>query len=368
MTRQAVDLTDRPDPQSIDLSIGRMRIAVSLATFASMWADPMVGGAFTVHQDAAVIMVLHLCYSTAAYFVIRAKGGHRFAPWLTASDILFAAAVACFAEGATSPSYVLFCFAIVAVSCRQGLGATLQVTSVSIVLYLAMILFFHEDRGRLYLMRPAYLGWIGALAGFLGRERASFENRLHAFETAADRRRIASALHDGHVQALAAVNMRLQACRQLLQRGDSAEALVELTGLQESVAHEYDDVRSYIRSLADAAPSHEMPAASPSGVRLRLSAVLETSGEIGEQVLQILLEGLRNTLRHGRARSALLEASAEQGTVRILVEDDGVGLEPLAPAPWAIASRVADLGGALAIESGRGPGAHLVISLPAVKP
>jgi signal transduction histidine kinase len=102
-------------------------------------------------------------------------------------------------------------------------------------------------------------------------------------------------------------------------------------------------------------------------VALDVRVVLRTSGDVGEQVLQILLEGLRNTLRHGRARSAVLEASVNEGTVHIRLEDDGVGLEPLAPAPWSIASRVADLGGSLAIDPERGHGARLVISLPGGK-
>jgi signal transduction histidine kinase len=58
-----------------------------------------------------------------------------------------------------------------------------------------------------------------------------------------------------------------------------------------------------------------------------------------------MLEALRNTRRHALAEAAAIRASSEDGRVRILVDDNGVGFSKTAAAPWSIASRVAQFAG-----------------------
>ena len=332
-----------------------------------MYVDPVVGGgAFSIDSPLIAILILHLAYSAATLrYVARLDTAGRSAFVLAACDLLFAAMVAAVTEGATSPSYVFFCFAILAIGCRKGLRATLQVTAASMLLYLGVILFFHESSGHLYLMRPAYLGLIGCLAGFLGQERVDFESRIAELEAAAERRSIARSLHDGHVQALAASNLRLEACRELLRRGEVAEAHRELTGLQASVTREYDAVRSYIRTLAAvAAESRPAEASRPRETVVAVRADFTAVGPLAEEILQILLEGLRNTLRHGDACSASLLAQADGAAIRVQLDDDGIGFPALAPPPWSITSRVAELGGSVSIDPGDIKGAHVEIELP----
>jgi len=84
-----------------------------------------------------------------------------------------------------------------------------------------------------------------------------------------------------------------------------------------------------------------------------------------EQVLQIVLEGVRNTWQHGRADCAAINISAADHLIRIAMDDDGVGFRNSEHPPWAIASRVADYGGRLRISSGKRRGAHLEIEIPA---
>jgi signal transduction histidine kinase len=351
----------------IDRYICRARVALSLLALISMYVDPVIGGGpFSIDSPLLVILTLHLAFSAVTLrYVARFDTAGRSAFVLAACDLLFAAMVAAVTEGATSPSYVFFCFAIIAIGCRKGLRATLQVTAASMLLYLGVILLFHESSGHLYVMRPAYLGLIGCLAGFLGQERVDFESRVADLEAAAERRSIARSLHDGHVQALAASNLRLEACRELLRRGDVAEAHRELTGLQASVTREYDAVRSYIRTLASVA--EDSPAAGAQPPRETIVAVradFTAAGPLAEEILQILLEGLRNIIRHGGARSASLRTQADRGAIRIQLDDDGIGFPPLAPPPWSITSRVAELGGSVSIDPGDVKGAHLEIELP----
>jgi signal transduction histidine kinase len=355
------------DLSAIDRYIARARVVLSLLALASVYVDPVIGGGpFAIDSVALAVLSLHLAYGMAVlYFITRAVVPARFPTICAILDVLFAAAVALVTEGATSPSYVFFCFAIIAVSCREGLRATLRVTAASVLLYLLALLLLYESAGHVFIMRPAYLGLIGCLAAFLGQERAQFEARVRDLEGAAERRSIARSLHDGHVQALAGTNVRLEVCRELLRRGLVAEALDELRALQVSLAREYDGVRMYVRSLAAVAtPAIEEEELNVAHTVFRVRAEFTATGALAEQVLQILLEGLRNTLRHGAARSASIEASNEEAAIRIRLDDDGVGFPPSSPAPWSIASRVADLGGSVKIDDSQAGGAHVDIELP----
>src|SRR5262245_46852267 len=166
------------DLGSIDRFIARARIVLSLLASASVYVDPVIGGPFTIDSIALAVLGLHLAYGTTMlYFVSRGVVPAHFQTFGEILDMLFATAVAFVTEGATSPSYVFFCFAILAASCREAQQATLRVTAASVLLYMLVILLLYENAGHLYVMRPAYLGLIGCLAAFLGQERAQFEAR-----------------------------------------------------------------------------------------------------------------------------------------------------------------------------------------------
>ncbi len=95
-----------------------------------------------------------------------------------------------------------------------------------------------------------------------------------------------------------------------------------------------------------------------------MKANFSARGTVVEQVLQIALEGLRNAWRHGRARLVKIDIHSADDMINITVGDDGVGFRDSSTAPWAIASRVAEVGGELKIESGAGAGARLEIQMP----
>ena len=125
----------------------------------------------------------------------------------------------------------------------------MTVTFCSVALYLLVIVL---TRGitSVYDMRAVYLAIAGYLIGFFSQQRALFEAQVRELETRAERQSIARSLHDGYVQALAGVNLRLETCRALLNRNRPQDALLEITDLQTGVAREYDAVRIYLRSLA----------------------------------------------------------------------------------------------------------------------
>ena len=135
------------------------------------------------------------------------------------------------------------------------------------------------------------------------------------------------------MQALSAVNVRLETCRELLRHDRGEQALVELTELQTGVNREHDDLRTYIRSLIDRAGT---PSAGSGDDRTHFSVRADFEGSLAlvEHALQIMLEGARNVGRHARAQRATISIERRGETVAIAIEDDGVGFSPGAMPPW----------------------------------
>ncbi len=344
---KALDFAD------LDLNVSRARIALSVVALISIYIDPTTGyGIFSLDRYALTTLALHFAYSLTAYLLIRRHlAPQRVFAATTALDILFATAVAFFTEGPTSPSYVFFTFAIIAVGCRTGLRATLWVTFVSVLLYLLPITLSPQGVMALPLMRPAYLAITGCVIGFLGQQRANFELRMRELETFAEREEIARSLHDGYVQVLAGMNLRLEGLRELLARGETAEVLGELRELQIGITREYDEVREYLRSLINLDRKIAETTSPASETRFHVTASFSANGLLVEQILLIMLEGTRNARRHAQAREASVKVNSADNLVRITIDDDGIGFQQ-AEAPWAIASRVAEFGGQLRV-SGR---------------
>jgi signal transduction histidine kinase len=189
---------------------------------------------------------------------------------------------------------------------------------------------------------------------------------VRELETEAEREAIARGLHDGYMQALAAISLRLESSRNMLISNEPVAALAEIKEIQLGVSCEYDEVREYVRSLASA----ERPATRIScmdlNIRFHVQAAFAARGEVVEHIMQIALEGIRNTRRHGRARSGSINVQQLSDTINITINDDGIGFGDAVTPPWTIASRVAEFGGRFVVTS-ESAGAHLEISLPTAR-
>jgi len=355
----------------IERNIARCRVMLSVAAFVTIYVDPtrptllrLAGGPFTLDPWALAVLLSHLAYSVSIYLMVgRGRSPSRLPTISTWADVLSGAAIALVTEGANSPYYVFFAFAVVAAGFRGGLRLAVLVTVASVALYMSLILLLRPEGVSFYIMRPVYLAITGYLVGYLGEQRLIVETRLRELEAAAQRERIARSLHDDFVQALAGVNLRLETCRALLRRGGVEKALVELAELQAGVNREHDDLRTYIRSLVDL-ESPGAPRREQGRTRFSVHARFEGSLLLVEHALHIILEGARNVGHHARADSAAINVDATAERVRITIDDDGVGFPAGAAPPWSIASRAAELGGAVRLGAANRPGGHLEVDLP----
>jgi signal transduction histidine kinase len=358
--------TLRPDNfDALDLDVARTRIVLSLLAMLSLYVDPSTGGLFHLTSPMLVILLCHLAYSMSTYAVLARKTASRWLPPLTiAFDLIFATAITYLTEGKTSPSSIFFVFAIIAVGIRTGLRGTLWMTITGAGLYLLVVALSAQLAGY-YVMRAVYLGIAGYLVGFFGQQRINYETRMRELEAQGERETIARSLHDSYMQSLAGVNLRLETCRELLRRGRLTDVANQLNELQLGVAREYDQVRSFIRSLAGRGESSSQDSShGASDPIVEVNATFATRGRLAERTFLIAVEGLRNARRHAKASSMVIDASVTGEQLTITMSDNGIGFPPDAAPPWTIASHVAEAGGEVRIDDTHP--AQLRITIPRI--
>lgn len=364
----------KPIAVTMEANIARCRLILSLIAIVAVYIDPteptipwlgLKGGGFSIDPYALAVMTLHLLYSLALYYALaqRLASAEWIATFSSWADVGFGAAIVVFTEGTSSPFWAFFVFAVIAAGSHGGFRRSMTVTTVSVAIYLSLIVIGWHGEANFYIMRPVYLAVVGYLTAYLGQQRLHLETEVHQLASVKERNRIARALHDGCVQTLGGVNLTLESCQQLLRAGRQEEAITGLRQLQTSITREHDELRAYVRELAEVEPN--VPHATRTGdTRFVVTADFAGSAAFVDQVLQILREAVTNVKRHANARSALITVRAADSQVYVAIDDDGVGFANPDQIPWSMSSRVSDVGGMIRVARDAHSGAHLRLALP----
>ena len=219
-----------------------------------------------------------------------------------------------------------------------------------------------------------------AVAVELGRLRV--ELRLQLAEVESSRARIAQAgyeerrrlerdLHDGAQQRLVTLGISLRR----LQRSLPGEAKVLAPAFDAAV----DEVAATIADLRTIAAGVRPPRLDEGlGAALAdlargaaVPVVVEASEERAPPEVEaaayfIACEALTNAVKHGSPSRASVHAERDDGVLRLVVSDDGVGgaVARSGSGLAGMADRVAAQGGTLALESPAGAGTRIAVELP----
>lgn len=211
-------------------------------------------------------------------------------------------------------------------------------------------------------------------------ERDVFTRVVEAQEV--ERRRLARGLHDGTGQALTSVLLGLG----IVERAETLEAAQSAAAsLRVLVASTLEDVRRLAVELRPKALDDFGlgPALRRLGESVRETTGLDVQVEVQPPdprfrprletaAYRIVQETLTNILRHASAQHASVVVTVHSGTLSIVVEDDGVGFDPAARADGfglaGIRERAVLLDGSFRIESRKGHGTTIVVTLPVGSP
>lgn len=228
--------------------------------------------------------------------------------------------------------------------------------------------------------RSDEMGRLARLVETAFAQRTALERNL------ADRARLARELHDGAIQTVYATGMTLAGARRSL-RTDPAAAERTIEDVRTALNATIRDLRRSIDGLeAEGSRAPRLSEAMRSiltlmqGIR-SFAFVLEVDDAAADglneplrlHLLQIVRETASNCARHSRATRFGVTLRRTDGTVHLLVSDNGDGLEPAPDARPGrglanLADRTRELGGTLRVESVPGRGLELQLSLPAPPP
>jgi signal transduction histidine kinase len=209
--------------------------------------------------------------------------------------------------------------------------------------------------------------------------------RLRARASAAERARVARELHDGAIQALFGIEMKIEAMRRESHRPPDDEA--DLADIQELLRREVLSLRELMQALRpiELDSSDQLPDVLAGLVeRFRrdtgISARFMSSGRVrlppaqALELVRIVQEALVNVRKHSQACNVLVRLTTDDGICRLVIEDDGRGfefegrlsageLDERRAGPAIIKERARLLGADLAVDSSPGAGVRVEVTL-----
>lgn len=212
--------------------------------------------------------------------------------------------------------------------------------------------------------------------------QAGLETYLHAVTRAQEeeRARLARELHDETVQALIALDHKLQMVLRSLDR-DPSRARDQIAELRHMVADATAEVRRFSQALRPIyledlglVPALELLASEAGAGFTLLGEPRRLSADVELAFYRIAQESLNNARRHAQANEIEVTLAFQPALTRLTICDDGVGFDPsLSPASltrsghfglMGIRERASLAGATLQIDTAPGQGVTVVATVP----
>jgi len=251
--------------------------------------------------------------------------------------------------------------------------------------YAELLLFDPDSHGTTLDSLQALAGLSRNLGPVL--HNAYLVSRLRSRISAVERARVARDLHDGAIQSMLGLRLRVEALRGEQPQGSPLRS--ELAQMEAILQHEAHTLRMLMFQLAP--PDHQAGDLGAtlmavverferdSGISTRfvtdIGEACEPPPRLAFETARILQEALVNVQKHSGARHVVVRWSTTATGWVLVIDDDGCGfefsgrlshdsLDQARRGPRVIKERVRLVKGSLAIESTPGCGARLEIAVP----
>jgi two-component sensor histidine kinase len=201
-----------------------------------------------------------------------------------------------------------------------------------------------------------------------------------------ERERVACELHDGPVQSLQSMELRLETLRRKMS-ASQPDLSRQLELVQRELREEIVQLREFMTHLrpVQVEPGHFVDVVhdmagrfqSATGIRCIVSGAQQFELPVTtlRDLIRVVQEALINVRKHSGADSVEISLDAQNGACRVIVTDNGCGmgfngtftqaeLEACARGPQVLRERVRLIGGELSIASTPGKGTRLEITVP----
>ena len=338
-----------------------------------------------------------LFYSVVALYFASKNwlGTSRLGAIATSLDVVWIALIVYSTGGTRTPFFFYYSFPVITASLRWGIKGSLPVALIGVGAYAFMRLTLTAESGGepigidTIVVRNLYLIVLACIFGYISEfERKQNQKVLALSRTAGqiaalqERRRIMYELHDGILQSLATLILRLEACRSRMPRSE-LDLDRELRDIEELTRSSMKEIRQFLAGKDTQPLIHgtltERVRDELQFLRdgLGIRAILETEPEeldlppdVEREVYYVLREGLTNVTRHSHAARAEIHLRQLEKTLEGTLVDDGVGMSLTTNGDAhgvglkIMKERIEKLGGELEIKSSPGTGTKITFSLP----
>jgi len=208
-----------------------------------------------------------------------------------------------------------------------------------------------------------------ALHAGIAIENARLHEEVQRLAIVDERQRISQDLHDSIIQGLYAVGLALEDLPEMMAE-DPVEGAARLDHSIDAIHQTIRDIRNFILGLRpELLDEANLPTSLESlAAEFRLNTLIDLEVRLPEEVPQMSIEtsahllamtreALSNIARHSAATSASLELKHEDGTLHLIIGDNGQGFDLQAPLTGRqhglanLHSRAEALGGRLIVHS-----------------
>jgi signal transduction histidine kinase len=338
-----------------------------------------------------------LIYSLfALYFAWKNRlGSASVGAITTALDVVWLALIVYSTGGTRTPFFFYYSFPVITASLRWGIKGSIPVALAGVAGYafVRITLAAEADATPIgmdtIVVRGLYIIVLACIFGYISEFERKQNQRLLALSKTAsevaalqERRRIMFELHDGILQSLATLILRLEGCRKRIPASEK-----ELTGELQSVEDLTRDSMKQIRQFLSGKDSMPLVAGTLME-RLReeaqflrdgmgLDVILESDPEnleipqeIERELYYALREGITNVTRHSHASKVEIQLSRTNGNITGSLTDNGVGFDRAGQNSGrgfglsGMEQRVKKIGGELSVKSSPGAGTKISLVVP----
>jgi len=312
----------------------------------------------------------------------------------TSLDVVWIAVIVFSTGGTRTPFFFYYSFPVITASIRWGLKGSIPAALVGVFLYgIVRLTLAAESMSTpigidILLIRSLYLILLACIFGYISEfERKQNQRLLALSKTAAEvatlqeRRRINFELHDGILQSLATLILRLETCGRRLPESQR-ELADELRSLEDLSRDSMKQIRQFLSgrqttplvagTLLEKLREEARFLHDGMGLDVILESDpddLELPPDMEREVYYVLREALTNVTRHSHASKVEIHLNRNNGRLEGSLTDNGVGFNRdyrKAESGLGLSgmqSRIKEIGGELSVESSPGHGTNIYFAI-----
>jgi signal transduction histidine kinase len=341
-------------------------------------------GSFFVYSLVVLYLALHNKLTSSPLGILT-----------TSLDVVWIAAIVFSTGGTRTPFFFYYTFPVITASIRWGLKGSIPVALAGVTLYGVVRLTLAAESMAapigidVLLIRSLYLVLLAFIFAYISDFERRQNQRLLALSKTAgevaalqERRRINFELHDGILQSLATLILRLEGCDKRLPESQK-ELASELRSLEELTRDSMKQIRQFLSgqqstplaagTLIDKLREEARFLRDGMGLDVIIESEpeeLELPPDTEREVYYVLREALTNVTRHSHASKVQIQIAQRDGTLNGSMTDNGVGFNQehrRADNGLGLAGmeqRIKTTGGELLVKSSPGNGTKVAFHVP----